>query len=251
MNLILFSKTEFSHTFAAVTLSAADRRAVHIRKVLKSAVGDRLRVGIIDGKTGTAEITDIDSDGNISLVTEFDKEPPDPWFDILLAMPRPKVMHRLWAELAALGVGRIILTNAAKVEKFYFDNHWLSEDAWRPLLLEGLEQCGATTVPEVMVRRQFKPFIQDEIPVLYQDNIKLIAHPHFDTDGQRITVESNGPRPLVAIGPEGGWTEFELKLFDEAGFLPLSLGDRVLRTDTACVAIAGALKGAWAGRSIF
>lgn len=245
MNLILFSKTELSSASATVSLSASDRRAVHIRKVLKSSVGDTLRVGIIDGKIGTAEIKDVDAGGNILISPTFDKEPPAPWFDILLAMPRPKVMHRLWAELAALGVGRIILTNAVKVEKFYFDNHWLSEDAWRPLLLEGLEQCGATKVPEVMVRRQLKPFVQDELPVLYRDSAKLIAHPHFDKEVKRIKFASGDPRPLVAIGPEGGWTEFELKLFDEAGFVPLSLGDRVLRTDTACVAIAGALRWAY------
>lgn len=250
MNIILFQKSEVSPENDKVFIPAADRRAVHIRNILKSKVGDTIRTGLINGLSGTAKITDITSDGGISLTTVFNKIPPAPWFDILLAMPRPKVMHRLWAKLSALGAGKIFLTNAAKVEKYYFDNHWLSESSWGPLLQEGLEQSGATTVPEVYVKRQLKPFIQDEIPGLYPDAVKLIAHPHFQTSATRLSLPLGTVRPLVAIGPEGGWTDFELKLFNEAGFLPISLGDRILRTDTACVAIAGALKGAAIGSSL-
>ena len=54
--------------------------------------------------------------------------PPRPAVDLLLAVPRPKVMRRLWAQIAALGVGQIILTNAGKVERNYFDTHILSRE---------------------------------------------------------------------------------------------------------------------------
>lgn len=250
MNRILFEKNEVPHVGNHLILPSQDRRGAHIRKVLHSKPGDSLRVGIIDGQIGNATIVSIDDD-KIILTADFNQEAPEPWLDILLAMPRPKVLHRLWAELAAIGFGRIILVNAAKVEKFYFDNHWLNEGAWRPLLVEGLEQSGTTKLPEVLVRRAFKPFIQDEIPVLYPDSLKLVAHPRLENGGEYITITQSPAsvktRPVIAIGPEGGWTDFELNLLFEAGFKPLSLGDRALRTDTACIAIAGALQGAYLG----
>ena len=50
------------------------------------------------------------------------------WADLLLAVPRPKVMRRLWAPLAAIGVGQVILTNAEKVERDYFGSHALRDE---------------------------------------------------------------------------------------------------------------------------
>ena len=56
-------------------------------------------------------------------------------------------MRRLWAQIAALGVGRIILTNAEKVERNYFDTHILAPETYRPLLIEGLQQARDTRLP--------------------------------------------------------------------------------------------------------
>lgn len=250
MNRILFEQEE-CHNANVIALPPCDRRAQHIVNVLHSRPGDKLRVGIVNGLAGTANVMSVQN-GEVVLEPTFGTEAPEPLFDLMLAMPRPKVLHRLWPELSAIGFGRIILTNAAKVEKYYFDNHWLDEKAWRPLLVEGLEQSGATRLPDVMVRRAFKPFVQDELPVLYPDVPKFVAHPRLANGGRNIVVsEFGGKHPLLAIGPEGGWTEFELELLFSVGFTPISLGDRALRTDTACIALAGALMGAYAGTMAF
>lgn len=247
MNRILFEPHEADAPDGRIRLPACDRRARHIRDVLRPQVGDRLRVGVLGGLAGEAVVESVDASG-IGLCAVFDRPAPPPWFDLLLAVPRPKVLHRLWAELAAVGVGRIILVNASRVERFYFDTHWLAPESWRPLLVEGLEQAGATAVPEVLVRRAFKPFVQDEIPQLYADAPKWVAHPRLEEGGGRVVAPApvaGRARPLLAVGPEGGWVPFELALLEEAGFRPISLGDRALRTDTACVALAGALAGAY------
>ncbi len=247
MNRILFESSEAGPPGGLVFLPASDRRARHIREVLRPQAGDKLRVGILDGLAGEAEVEAIDESG-VRLRAVFARPAPPPWFDMLLAVLRPKVLHRLWAELSAVGVGRIILVNASRVERFYFDTHWLTPESWRPLLIEGLEQAGATTVPEVWVRRAFKPFVQDEVPVLYAGAPKWVAHPRLEEGGGRIVAPPSAegtPRPLLAVGPEGGWVPFELSLLEKAGFQPISLGDRALRTDTACVALAGALAGVY------
>lgn len=245
MNLILLDKKELSDK--SVTLEG--RRASHIHGVLKAKQGDTLRVGIINGNSGTATVREIDKSKVTLTDLKLTKQPPNPWFDILLAIPRPKVLHRLWAPLASLGARQIILINAAKVERCYFDTHWLAPDSYTPLLLEGLEQSGTTTLPTVEIIKAFKPFIEDEVPQRFKDSPKLIAHPRLNGNNTPITPFSQNPPPstplpLIAIGPEGGWNEFEFNLLTKADFKPLTLGERALRTDIAITAIAGALGGA-------
>jgi RsmE family RNA methyltransferase len=156
---------------------------------------------------------------------------------VLLALPRPKVMRRLWAQLAALGVGHIILTNAERVERHYFDTHVLSEDTYRPLLIEGLQQARDTRLPNVSIHRQFRILVEDHLDGLFRDGIRLLADPSGTTSIQSALAERTSQRVLLAIGPEGGWNAFELSLLAAHGFRLVSLGPRTLRTDTACTAL--------------
>jgi RsmE family RNA methyltransferase len=240
MNRIILEEDECGPQGGRISLGNSDRRTRHVRSVLRARQGDSLRVGRLNGLAGSATILSDDENG-IVLDARLDELAPEPWLDLILAMPRPKVMHRLWSDLAAVGFARIFLVNAAKVEKFYFDSHWLDEATWRPLLIEGLEQAGATRLPDVQVRRTLRPFVQDELPALYPDSAKWIAHPRLPDAPPRAAPTQSSGRPVVAVGPEGGWTDFEIGLFFKAGFQPLSLGDRAFRSDTACIALAGAL----------
>ncbi len=246
MNLILLDKEEIA---ADRTVPLTGRRAEHIIKVLRSKRGDTLRVGIINGAIGTALITEI-KDGTVVIVTDsFDKRPPQPWFDLILAVPRPKVLHRLWMPLASLGVRNIVLTNAAKVERCYFDTHWLNEENYLPLLREGLEQASTTAIPMVHIERGFKAFIEDRLDKYFPNSVKYIAHPRLSTCTQPVPNYTQNPAdnrtiPVVAIGPEGGWSDYELNVLFSRGFQPLTLGERALRTDTAITMIVGALAGA-------
>src|SRR5205823_10500285 len=101
------------------------------------------------------------ADGAVEPHCAFDATvPPRPPIDLLLALPRPKVMRRLWAQLAALGVGQIMLTNAERVERNYFDTHVLKPECYRPLLVEGLQQARDTRLPNVSIHRQFKVLVE-------------------------------------------------------------------------------------------
>jgi RsmE family RNA methyltransferase len=240
MNRIILEENECGPQGGRVVFHGDDRRTTHIRTVLKAGPGDTLRIGRLTGLAGSATIVSDDESG-IVLDARLDEPAPEPWLDLILAMPRPKVMHRLWADLATVGFARIFIVNAAKVEKYYFDSHWLNEATWKPLLVEGLEQAGATRLPEVQIRRALRPFVEDEIPSRYPNSAKWIAHPRIHDAPPRTIPSPHGAHPVVAVGPEGGWTDFEIALFFKAGFQPLSLGDRALRSDTACIALAGAL----------
>jgi RsmE family RNA methyltransferase len=146
-------------------------------------------------------------------------------------------MRRLWAQLSALGVGKILLTNAERVERNYFDTHVLTPDCYRPLLVEGLQQARDTRLPRVSIHRQFKVLVEDALDQLCPDGRRLVADPRVLPTVRDAVRESRDERILVAIGPEGGWNDFERRLLEAHRFEAVGMGPRTLRTDTACIAL--------------
>ncbi|MBR1608785.1 MAG: RNA methyltransferase, partial [Kiritimatiellae bacterium] len=164
--------------------------------------------------------------------------PPRAPVDLLLALPRPKCVKRLLPQIAALGPARVFLTAAEKVEKDYWGCALLKPGESRALLLDGLAQAGDVVLPEIRLVRRLKPFVQDEIPALYPEGNRFLAHPGEATETDGFRRAAAGAPGVLAVGPEGGWTAFELDLFAETGFRRVSMGPRTLRTDTAVVALA-------------
>jgi len=233
MNRILMDENEVG---ADGHVSLAGRRSAHIAKVLKPEVGAVLRVGVLNGPRGSGKVLSVTRD-RVELACTFEEQlPKAPCVDLLLALPRPKVTRRLWAPLASLGVGQIILTNAEKVERNYFDTHWLEEEEYRPLLIEGLEQSGDTRLPAVTICRRLKPFVEDELDMRFPDSRRLICHPRNAIPLRKAKLDTV-PRVLVAVGPEGGWSDYEVDLFAAHGFDCVSMGWRTLRSDVACIAL--------------
>jgi RsmE family RNA methyltransferase len=238
MNLILIFSKEVE---PGGRVELTGPRADHIRKVLQAKPGKSLRVGLVNGPLGVGVVEEVSREVVTLSCTWEEQAPERPPIDLLLAMPRPKVLKRLWAQFAALGVGRIFITNAEKVERYYFDTHILDPDFYTPCLIEGLQQARDTLLPEVHVVRWLKPFLEKEtFPMVGK---KLLADPSgtqslfptLENSGEK--VPSLGKRVLLAIGPEGGWTPAELELFRSHGFEVFGMGPRILRTDTACIGL--------------
>jgi len=248
LNLILLEPGEIG---AGVDITLTGARARHLLTVLRVAPGDQVRVGVIDGPRGAATVQSSGS-ASVTLRCAFEADTPRrPSVDLLLALPRPKVMRRLWAQIAASGVGRIILTNAERVERDYFDAHILTPACYRPLLVEGLQQARDTRMPAVSIHKRFKVLVEDELDGLFEANgLRLVADPSAQTSVSAAIGEqayrAAGTRILIAIGPEGGWNSFEIGLLGAHGFQPVGMGPRTLRTDTACVALLAILHAALA-----
>ena len=246
MNLILLEP----HEIAADGAARVDGdRARHITTVLKGAPGATIRVGCIGGGRGTATIEAASVDRVDLRCTLEAGEATRPPIDLLLALPRPKVMRRLWAQIAALGVGHIILTNAERVERNYFDTHVLTAGAYRPLLIEGLQQAADTYLPTVSIHRQLKVLVEDHLDALTGDSQRLIAHPGAAESVSAAVGTSPQERLLLAIGPEGGWNAFERDLLHRHGFAPVAMGPRTLRSDTAVVALLALAHDGFARRN--
>ncbi len=246
MNRILFEKSEISCGVA----SCGGARAAHILDVLHGEVGQTLKTGEIDGKVGTGEIVEISrgADGAAPIVAVkvcHDQESLRPWIDLVFAPPRPRVMKRLLPQLAAMGVGRIVLVGAKKVEKDFWGATLLKEENYRPLLVDGLMQAGTSILPELVCRRNFRRFVADELDAMFPTARRIVAHP-YGAEGAKGAEEARGAAgmPLLAIGPEGGWTDDEVALLEANGFARYSLGPRILRTDTAAIALLAQLGGA-------
>lgn len=249
MNLILIHPHEPD---SAGRVRLTGERAEHIRNVLCATPGKPLKIGLLNGPKGAGTVEEI-SGKEVVLSCRFEEKiPARPAVDLLLALPRPKVMKRLWAQLAALGTGRIILTNAEKVERCYFDSHVLEPDFYTAHLIEGLQQAGDTLLPEVRIVRQLKPFLEDEFDTIFPTpGNRLLADPSgaqnifqcLETGeaGHFNFFQGSEKRIFLAIGPEGGWTPYELELFAAHGFQTFNAGPRILRTDTACVALLSLL----------
>ena len=234
MNLILFAKTELDPDGSVVVTGP---RARHLLDVLRVTPGASVRVGVIDAAPGRGVVTAIE-EGRVRLQCELDGVAlPPPRVDLLLAVPRPKVLRRLWAQLAALGVGQVILTNASRVERCYFDTHVLAPATYEPLLIEGLQQARDIWLPRVSVHRQFRVLVEDRLDDLAGRGLRIVAQPASSLSVADVAREHNGGRVLLAVGPEGGWNDFELSLLERHGFRAVGLGTRMLRSDTACLAL--------------
>jgi RsmE family RNA methyltransferase len=213
------------------------RRLDHVRGVLGAAVGDELRVGIVNGKTGTGRIERIGDDAaELTVRLEGAPSAPPP-LRLILALPRPKVLNRMIAAAASMGIPEIDLINSWRVEKSYWNSPRLSDENLRMQSLLGLEQGGDTMLPTIRIHRLFAPFVRSELPETIDGRLALIAHP-----GGAAAAPRHTNRPVVlAIGPEGGFIDREVDAFREIGFSTVSLGPRILRVETALACMIGRL----------
>lgn len=213
------------------------RRLQHVREVHRAGPGDRLRVGMLDGAMGEGVITALAGD---TLDIEFSLEqepPPKLQLTLLLSLPRPKMLKRIFQTVATMGVQRLVLMNSYRVEKSFWESPWLTPAAVREQLLLGLEQARDTVLPEVLLEPRFKPFVEDRLPSLAAGSRCLVAHP-----GASLACPVGVAAPVtLAIGPEGGFIPYEVDLLQAVGFEPVHLGPRILRVETAVTALVARL----------
>ena len=234
MNLLLLEEADF---IAADRAILRDRRLTHMQEVHRSVVGDSLRVGRIGGLMGSAELLRLDAD-EAELRVTLDQPPPTKLpLTLVLALPRPKMLRRVFQTVAAMGVPRIILVNSYRVEKSFWQTPFLEPEAIREQLILGLEQARDSVLPEIVIEKRFKPFVEDRLPAITEGTLGLVGHP-----GNYPPCPRGLNEPVtLAIGPEGGWIPYEIDLLGKAGLQPVQLGDRILRVETAVTALLARL----------
>ncbi|EPJ77326.1 MULTISPECIES: 16S rRNA (uracil(1498)-N(3))-methyltransferase [Pseudomonas] len=234
MNLLLLEDADF---IAADRVILRDRRLKHMQEVHRAVVGDSLRVGRIGGLMGNAELLRLENH-EAELRVSLDSAPPAKLpLTLLLALPRPKMLRRVFQTVATMGVPKVILLNSYRVEKSFWQTPFLEPAAIREQLILGLEQARDSVLPEIIIEKRFKPFVEDRLPQLVEGTLGLVGHP-----GQFPACPRAVQQPVtLAIGPEGGWIPYEIDLLNKSGLQPVQLGERILRVETAVTALLARL----------
>lgn len=229
MNLLLFENSDKRQT-----LAPGDPRLDHLRNVLRRNTGDTFDVGALNGPRGKATISE-DGPKGLSLQIEWGEEPP-PLFpiEILVGLPRPQAARKILRELTSMGVAAIHFFQSEKSEHSYADSKLWNSGEWRRHLLQGAEQAFTTRIPDVRHWASLSASIQ------YLDKERApgqrLALDLYESTIALPAVKLTAQHCTLAFGADRGWSAAERRNLRAAGFTLVHLGERVLRTETACVA---------------
>ncbi len=213
-----------------------DERFHHINKILKAELNDMIEVGLLNGPTGTAKINGLtETSAKLEIVQLDSNKQTLPQIDIICALPRPQTLKKVLSTCATMGVTNLYLIRSEKVEKSYFHSPLLEEENYTKYLIEGLSQGKRTFLPKVSIHKRFKAFFNDDFEKINKDCLCLLAHP--DTENYlNNTPLTNFSKIILAIGPEGGWNDFEINYMEEKGFIKYKLSQSILRVENAVTA---------------
>jgi RsmE family RNA methyltransferase len=248
MNLLLLFAKERDAS-GHFTLEA--ERARHLLSVLKVQPGQQLRAGLAGGATGTACVVSTTAD-TVTVAFATTPAPAEEQAEetavggqihLVLALPRPKILPRALEAAVTLGVASVSLVNAWRVERAYFDSPKATPEQLAEVVHRACEQARDTRLPTVEVFPRLMPFVQERLrPMLAVPATQgLVAHPGSPLLEETAQRGSLAHRVVIAIGPEGGWVERELATFRELGMSQVALGERILRTEHAVVALLSQL----------
>ena len=218
---------EVSNGRAALT----GAHAAHLSRTLRARVGQEFEV-VCDGHVRHATVASVsDERVEFALGTEIVASMATP-ITLLLAVFKFDRMEWALEKCTELNVTSIVPVIARRTEKHLALAADKRVERWRRIAREASEQARRVSPPEI------------------GDPVKLSAALEVAADLRIVLAESEREAHLsevlrarseskslgLAIGPEGGWTADELRLFDTAGWIPASLGDTILRAETAAVA---------------
>ena len=217
--------------------SIEDQRQIkHLNQHLQLKAGDTLKVGVRDGQRYLTEVQSITAQQIMLRPIQTESVPNKLPVHLILALPRPKVLRRMIMDAVTLGVERISLIHSYRVDKSYWQSPFLQQlDDYVTL---GLEQAGDTIVPEIQLYKRFKPFVEDVLPTLItEQRPAYVAHPYAEQSMPHAIAHGCN----LIVGPEGGFIPYEIDLLKKNGCQAMSLGNRILRTETAVSNILGRL----------
>jgi 16S rRNA U1498 N3-methylase RsmE len=254
VNIILFEAHELGKP-----LARRDERTVHLLKVLRKKAGDAFEAGILGGNRGRGRVEAVRLDGSLVYTLDLNDEPP-PRFPVRMAVgyPRPIQLRRILRDLSNLGVPAVDLAGTELGEKSYRETKLITDGGARSALIEGAVQAGDTRIPLLSVYGSLddwlaeRPWDQREPPdgaadcgwnsyasgTRFARSPLLIAADNVRPEGSLANLNALGQSVVLAVGSERGWSDAERERLEAAGFLRLSMGERALRTETACVAAA-------------
>ena len=233
MNIVLLDPRQTEAEFWSIS---STRQLEHLQQHLQIQVGDTLKVGIREGQRYLTEIVEISEKAARLKPLQEEAVPEKLPVTLIVALPRPKVLRRLIMDSVTLGVEKIILLHSYRVDKSYWQTPFLQQ--LNHYIELGLEQAGDTVAPKIELYKRFKPFVEDILPgLISMDCPAYVAHPYAE---QAMPFAIEHPCTIV-IGPEGGFIPYEVDLLIKNGCQAVSLGNRIIRTETVSPYVLGRL----------
>ena len=224
-----------SHPLAVGDVLPLDEAAHrHVSKVLRLRVGAPLVLFNGDGFDYAAELVSCDRRASQVRIVAREAAGNESPLNLTLfaALLKGEAMDRVVQKAVELGAKRIVPLRTARSEALPADERLERKRAhWQGIVVASAMQCGRATLPQVEAVRDFADILEDA------PGLRWIFSPHDAPAASGQAAEAVS----VLIGPEGGFAPHEVTAAVNAGWLPQSLGPRVLRADTAAtVALAWA-----------
>lgn len=210
----------------------------YLRDVLRAKVNDPIELLDGTGKIYEAKILKIEKGKIICKIISSRRQENEPGVKVTLAqaLPKARKMDFIIEKCIELGVNQImpVLTERTVGKSAKLDR-------WRRIAKEAAEQSGRAIIPEVFSLIQFADVLK------MRNQFDLVLIPWELEKGRTLKQSLRSPllppfpHILVLIGPEGGFSQKEIELAGEAGFISISLGKRILRTETAGMAVTSAI----------
>lgn len=234
MNLILLdTQSEIQ------TLAHHDPRARHLLEILRPEVGTTIDVGVPNGPRGKALIAAVDPDSGWRLEIEWREEPPLPEpVHLVIGLPRPQTARKVLHTATSMGFRGLHFFASEKGEPSYGQSKLWSTREWERLCHEGAAQAFTTWIPEVTHAPSLDNCLRETD---LQDAYLRLALDLYEAEADIRQLATWSRDAVLAIGPERGWSNAERQTLRRHGFRLASLGERVLRTETACAVAMGCL----------
>lgn len=228
---------------ADALLPLPDGPSGHLARVLRARAGDALIVFNGQGGENCARVESVQRNAvavRIGAHVGIERESP---LDVTLlqGIARGEKMDQILQKATELGVTRVVPVFTMR------SNVRLDEDAalrkqqhWRSVVIAACEQCGRNRLPEVSV-----PMSLTSALVASRAELRMVMAPDDDASdlhGLLAGAPARAPSIAFVVGPEGGLDAAEIDAAKSHGFTPCRLGPRVLRTETAALAMLAALQ---------
>jgi 16S rRNA (uracil1498-N3)-methyltransferase len=225
------------------SLALDESEAHYLGHVLRLARGNRLVVFNGRGTERDATVDSLQRRG-ATLTLEATRSPlPEPSLDltVIQALPKSDAMDLIVQKATELGVRTLVpVYTEHSVVKLDSERSERRADHWRKIARSACEQCGRHTPPHIVPAAPLAAAIE----ALREVPSKRLA---LDPSAQPSFAEQAAPASglMIAVGPEGGFGAADWRRLDAADFARVTLGPRVLRAETAAIAVCAIAQARW------
>ncbi|KEG02664.1 RNA methyltransferase, putative [Plasmodium vinckei vinckei] len=249
MNLILISANIIYKNDGDYLFKTDGRQTSHLKNILKVNLNQVIKVGVINKGKGEGIILEENPKFYIiKLLTPIHLEKPQNNFlpiDVVLCIPRPKVLNKALQQLSSVGVKKIIIVFSEYSNKCYESSKMLKNNEIKLALQLGLEQAMCTNFPKVYMHYTFSSFFMNIQNYCDENTIKVCAHTDLKKKNEysleHSILNKEKGKILLMLGCERGFSDLEIYLLQKLNFNFLNLSERILKCETALLIIIGKL----------